>query len=379
MVQRVRYTSGLEILRARVSPFLESTLSSASEEVEYRKVRAPDFHDDPDGAALFPALSEIEVPHSPLTTIHASSVRMTGYRYYFSNDDLFFSDQTLVNETETEKLLGRLAGPTPFEKEETGLTRLGGRTFGINLMGRPIIEIDDPVLSLCSFEPGNYGSFLFRVLPKLVSQETDGRKIIAPCYWQSMRHLLELTGIAPDAIIPQNTRAVYRLREASIPSVRNPHALLDNETLALYRGLREKFGTRSRSRKIYVSRLGWTLSTRFMLNENDLATRLAAIGFEILRPHEMTMNDQIEAFSSADLVVGPAGSAMFNAVFCHPGTALVDIESERNWMFAHQCLFSSCGLKFGVLEAKANSPSSGTPHKAFTANIDALLARISTM
>src|SRR5258707_15120176 len=105
MAQRVRYTSGLEILRAGASPFLKSTLLSPSEEIAYRKVRAPDFHDDPDGAALIPALSEFPVPHSALTTVQASSVRMTGYRYYFTLDGLFFSDETLVNEEATERLL----------------------------------------------------------------------------------------------------------------------------------------------------------------------------------------------------------------------------------------------------------------------------------
>ena len=333
---------------------------------------------EPRYSRLCPSL---QVPHSPLTTIHASSVWMTGYRYYFTRDGLFFSDETLVNETETDKLLGRLAGPTPFDKEDTGLTRLDDRTFDISFEGRPGVQVEDKTLSLCSFEPGNYGSFLFRVLPKLASREVNGSKLLAPCYSQSMRHLLELFGVAPGAIIPQDTRVLYRLRDVAIPSVRNPHALLDKELLALYRGLREKFGTRSRARKIYVSRLGWTLSeaskTRIMLNENELATRLAAIGFDILRPHEMTIKDQIEAFSSADLVVGPAGSAMFNAVFCHPGTVLVDIELQPHWVFAHQCLFSSCGLRFGIFEAKANSLKLSRPHKPFTINIEGLLARLS--
>ena len=111
-----------------------------------------------------------------------------------------------------------------------------------------------------------------------------------------------------------------------------------------------------------------------MLNEYEFATRLAAVGFDILRPHEMTVKDQIEAFSSADPVVGPAGSAMFNAVFCHPGTVLVDIESQPNWMFAHQCLFCSCGLRFGLFEAKADSSDLNTPHQPFRVNIDALLS-----
>ena len=115
-----------------------------------------------------------------------------------------------------------------------------------------------------------------------------------------------------------------------------------------------------------------------MRNEEQLARRLAAEGFAIIRPHNMSSRQQIEAFSAADVIVGASGSAMFNVVFSRPGTRLIDIESEPHWIFAHTNLFGSCGLGYGILEAKAIDQDWGTAHKPFSVNVDALMARVTS-
>jgi hypothetical protein len=99
---------------------------------------------------------------------------------------------------------------------------------------------------------------------------------------------------------------------------------------------------------------------RVMLNEEQLAHRLRAAGFELIQTHTMSLRQQVEAFSSADFIVGAAGSAMFNVVFSHPGTKLVDI--EPHWIFGHTNLFGSCGLDHGIFEAKAQI--SGLEHSS---------------
>jgi capsular polysaccharide biosynthesis protein len=168
-----------------------------------------------------------------------------------------------------------------------------------------------------------------------------------------------------------------------IPSNRNPHFLLDPETLAFYADLRNRFGTLRRPRKIFVSRIGWTGSYaathRVMLNEEKVAERLVAEGFDLVRPHTMSARQQIEAFSSAEVIVGASGSAMFNVVFCHPGTKLIDIESEPHWIFGHLNLFGSCGLDYGIFEGKARDQDWSVPHKPYSVNVDALMTRIASL
>ena len=227
-----------------------------------------------------------------------------------------------------------------------------------------------------------YGSFLLRVLPKIAGRRhlLEGRRIVCPLYNASMRDLYSMARTPIESIIKHEVHVIYDYDKAVIPSNRNQHFLLDPETLAFYADFRKRFGTRQRPKKIFVSRLGWkgshAATHRVMLNEEELARRLVAEGFDLVRTHTMTARQQIEAFSSADVIVGASGSAMFNVVFSHPGTKLIDIESEPHWIFGHQNLFGSCGLDYGIFEAKAQDNDWSIPHKPFAVNVDALMRRI---
>jgi hypothetical protein len=346
----------------------------------------PSFHDDPDGAALFPHLGPADVPHSPAFVVYASSLRQVGYRTYLSPGGCTFNDEALVSVLEEERFVKRLGQQDAFPNEDTGLIPMErARCFSLEARQRRTEYLEGETLSLCSFEPSNYGSFLFRVLPKLAGRRhlLKNRRVLAPLYNQTMRDLFSMAGVSPNRIAPHNAQTIYTLDKAIIPSLRNTHALLDEPTRMFYAGLRDRHGSRKGARKIFVSRLGWAGSHaathRVMSNEETVARLLKAEGFEIIRPHSMSILQQIEAFSAADLIVGPAGSAMFNVVFSRPGTRLIDIESEPHWYFAHMNLFGSCGLNYGIFEAKARDQDWSMPHKPFVVNTDALMARVASL
>jgi hypothetical protein len=353
--------------------------------VELRNLHrpGPSFHDDPDGAGLFAHLGATTVPHAPPFVLEAGNLRQVGYRGYLTPDLEFFTDEALVNAAEEQSFLARLTQGSSFLNEDTGLTPAGRPgTFVLDARNRAVEHLDGEVVSLCSFEPTNYGAFLFRTLPKLAGRHgiIGRRKVIAPLYYQAMRDLFAMAGLPADQIIPHDSQVIYQYKKAIIPSLRNTHALLDEETRAFYGGLRDRFGSRAGPRKLYISRRSWSGSFaanhRVLLNEVELAGHLAREGFEIIAPQAMSSQQQIEAFSSADVIVGASGSAMFNVVFSHPGTRLLDIESEPHWIFAHANLFGSCGLQYGILEARAQDRDWSVPHKPFTVNVEAVMARV---
>lgn len=343
------------------------------------------FHDDPDGARLFGNLGHTVVPHAPTFVVQARGVRQLGYRGYLGPGDEFFTDEALVNADEERRFLDRFGQSDSLLNEDTGLVPASraGR-FLLQEQDRAVVELAGDTVSLCAFEPSNHGSFLFRVLPKLAGRRhlLKRGRALAPLYNQSMRDLFAMAGIPGERIVPHNSRTIYKLESATIPSLRNPHALLDDRTLAFYAAMRDRFGTRHGARKIFVSRLGWSgsdaASRRVMVNEEAVAQKLTAEGFAIIRPHNMSARQQIEAFSAADVIVGAAGSAMFNVVFSRPGTRVIDIESEPHWIFAHANLFGSCGLDYGILEARAIDQDWSVAHKPFSVNVDALLARVTS-
>jgi capsular polysaccharide biosynthesis protein len=91
-----------------------------------------------------------------------------------------------------------------------------------------------------------------------------------------MRDLFAMAGVAGECIVPHDSRTTYKLEASTIPSLRNPHALLDDRTLAFYAAMRDRFGTRRGARKIFVSRLGWSGS--------DASTRRRMVNEEAVKP-----------------------------------------------------------------------------------------------
>jgi len=89
--------------------------------------------------------------------------------------------------------------------------------------------------------------------------------------------------------------------------------------------------TGERGRRLYLSRS--TRQWRRLLNEDEIARALAARGFEVLLPEELSLEDQVRMYQSADVVVAPNGSSVLNAMFAPQDQKLV-ILSQRglfNW------------------------------------------------
>jgi len=345
--------------------------------------RSPAFHDDPDDVQLFSDFKQDIIASAPPFIATAPNVRLVGYRTLLSEDGFFFNDESIVG-TELKQFLSDLAKQGTLN-EETGLRAVAARDgFALKPGKRSVQRIEKPVVLLTSAEPANYGSFLFRILPKLATLEhLAPHRELHYLVWAEIevfREHLRLLGIPARRILSHNTRdTMYDLERVIVPSIRNDQAFLDPESLALFAKLRDRVGVAmQRGTYIYVSRTlqSRSGSERAMLNETQLVEQLAKMNFQIVFPEKLTAAEQIRTFSAAELVVGPAGSGMFNAVFCHPSTKLIDIESEPHWIHAHRSLFASCGLQYGIFVGSAVDRDYTFHHKPWTVNIPALVARI---
>jgi capsular polysaccharide biosynthesis protein len=304
----------------------------------------------------------------------------------------FFTDDT-ESAPSRSHLLEQLAAD-PW-RERVGLRssphRAQGRAprFVLDTAGRPVRELAGTVVLLGSDEPSNFGSFLFRVLPKLVAVERLKLSSAQYLVWvghESFRQFLALAGLTKQAILVEHDPGcITHAEHLIVPGQRNNQGGLDHESRAFFAELRARYGgPPQRGKRLYVSRARHTrtdpaATDRVMRNESELIERLAALGFTIVEPETLTAWEQIRLFSSAQLVVGPAGSGLFNVVFCHPGTRVIDIESEPHWLHAHRSLFASLELEYGFFVGRADDPSFARHHQPWEVNIDALLERIAVL
>jgi capsular polysaccharide biosynthesis protein len=79
--------------------------------------------------------------------------------------------------------------------------------------------------------------------------------------------------------------------------------------------------------RIYVSRRD--TPKRRLVNEEELFSELRKLGFSRIVPGEMSVPEQVSAFSNASVIVGPHGAGLTNIMFSPPDATIVEICSER--------------------------------------------------
>ena len=342
---------------------------------------APEFVDDPDGCGLFKNLGASVYTSSPCFVAVADDAALVGYRTIVAGGH-FFNDEVYKRD-ELEVYLNGLSKSDSFWNEDTRLRRqVGSDIFHLEQSGQPWRRYEGAAVILASQEPSNYGSFLFRVLPKVHALKRYGLANLPVVCWDikpATSHLLEIAGIDPGKIIFQNTQTISVFDRVIIPSLRNRNALLDYESRDIYRQIRHEYGSPEGGKRLYISRFSHSrrgASGRVMANEEELIARLSAIGFEIVEPEKLLVQQQIALFSSAEIVVGPSGAGMFNIVFCQPGTKVIDIESEPHWIYAHAGLFASCELRYGIFVGQVDETDERTTHRRWNVNVNVLIDRV---
>ena len=75
--------------------------------------------------------------------------------------------------------------------------------------------------------------------------------------------------------------------------------------------------------RLYVSRAD--ALQRRLADEDRLVALLEPLGFTCLTLSGRPIDEQIQLFARADVVVGPHGGGLSNLVWCRPGTAVVEL------------------------------------------------------
>ncbi|HJS86867.1 MAG TPA: glycosyltransferase family 61 protein [Acetobacteraceae bacterium] len=176
--------------------------------------------------------------------------------------------------------------------------------------------------------PNNYGHFLLEMLPLAFI----GRILFGD---RDPLYLLHRVSPPTEDVVLRSFRLLkFDLNRLLMVDYRAPIQL---EELVFFKGLTEHGRYMSplavqivesmahlvpegSQRRIFIKRVpGWQQG-RTLSNEEEICRRLSAIGYQEVEPGGMSLEQQISAFRGAEHVVGVAGAAMTNIVFCKPGT-----------------------------------------------------------
>ncbi len=202
----------------------------------------------------------------------------------------------------------------------------------------------------------NYGHFLLdgmtSVLAMLEASAFDRLTLATPPLLPWQRDLLRL---AFEDLAWQETAApIVRVAGAVYTPamdhyLHRPGRLLIELRARLLKGVQaiapKRSGLKRSKRRLYVSRRGHPM--RVMVNETALEAALVRRGFQILRPEGLSAADQIRLFAQAEVIVGPTGAGLTNAIFAAPGCTVVEIQPENFASFWVGAFSRLIGLDWG--------------------------------
>ena len=196
----------------------------------------------------------------------------------------------------------------------------------------PWAQADGPVFSANGYSTNNYFHFLVDALGHMhwrerMSVARNARVIVSGYPPESGQPFvdaaLQRVGIEPAEIQPFDGTMLF------CPQLIFPRRDTGASPWKV-EWLRRRFGVENRKRgddRIYVAR--GAAPRRRVVNEIAVEKLLASYGFKSVNPGIMTVDEQVDLFAGASIVVGPHGAGLTNAIFMAPGSAVVELTHTK--------------------------------------------------
>lgn len=246
-------------------------------------------------------------------------------------------------------------------------------------------HIGGRIMFASSNEPHNWGMWLLYVVPAVmyfIENRHVYDRLLVYADHPNMQAMLRLLGLKEtDYKLHDCSKAYYF---DSIDVFRQPRRefYIAHETRAMFAGLRDKVLSsivEPSPCDIYINRNRRNTEPncrRRLMNELELEQQLVAMGFSSIDPEDIAPEKQIELFGSARRIVALGGAGLFNAVFCKPGTKVIDIESTRNHLENHSTLLSSMSADYGIILGQEDLDESMGYDRGWTVDVERTIAAI---
>jgi hypothetical protein len=207
-------------------------------------------------------------------------------------------------------------------------------------------HVRQTVLVLCHAFHRNYAHWLFDCLPSLLPWRgalQHGRlAVLVPPLVDWQRRTLELFGVPESAVIESpepsllcDNMIIPGLNSMDVESTTEPKSSVflpqpgpaRVEAIQLLRARICRTTATDQPEYIYISRRGIE-SFRCLCNEDEVEAVMMRLGFAIVRPEDLSFDEQVATFARARIIAGPHGAGLSNAAFAPAGCLVVEICTE---------------------------------------------------
>lgn len=160
---------------------------------------------------------------------------------------------------------------------------------------------------------------------------------------------LDRLGVPAEKRVPLEGRCRFLCENLILPSLPFPTSRPSREACDFLR--RSFLATRmGRAQKLLVGRSGSV--SRKVRRWEEIRNLLLPMGFVEFDPGSVSLEQQVQTFASAEIVVGVHGAALTNLVFCRPGIPVVEIFGAGYVNPCYRNLCAAAGVRhFGVVDA----------------------------
>ena len=244
--------------------------------------------------------------------------------------DVFVSGPSLVGRS---WLLYRLAPLTPLYVDDYLSTNLPVGDRKITRKKR--LFVPGVAVVVTHWNSGVYGHWLLEGMPKLlllrqIAEHLPSLRVVLP---QSLGRWVAtwISHVLPDLKIETyDDRTTYLHCERLVmPTLLTDprHHVFHPELARLLANFQSQMSPGSQRERLYVSRVVPSLF-RQLSNQAQIEEIAVSEGLDLVKPETLSISEQIDLFSRAELVVGEFGSAMHNTLFSPPGTNVLCL----NWI-----------------------------------------------
>lgn len=228
----------------------------------------------------------------------------------------------------------------------------------------PVSVVEEPVLYTTRYGVKNYGHCLTDITPRIVQAlrvKPDLRIALHPEFVATARSALQAFGYQEHQFMLLDERPT-RLVHGYYASPCNIHPLVHSPEAVKI--IRSEFddGTLSRSSPLRAERLFVTRSdagTRHLVNHSEVARVLKGHGFVEVAVGGMSHLEQAALFHQAREIIGLAGAALSNALYCRAGTRLSVLAPATMPALYFWDIASQVGADFRIGYFPAQSASRG--------------------
>ena len=234
---------------------------------------------------------------------------------------------------------GKVLGESYHDREILALTGAGlivpkwdrgGDPF-LRTYPRPPVSDSFPFPSaivLGNFWSENYFHWMVEVLSRLWYREAYPELADLPILFPRLAQSFQYETLEAMGVIGQSHQLAspsIRLADAWLPSLRAPGGYARRHVRWLKDALFSAFGIRpaTNDRRIFVSRA--RAQRRRIRNEHEVLAALKPWGFEPVQLETLPLEQQLQLFSEASVVVMPHGAAGTNVMFMPPGSRMVEL------------------------------------------------------